>query len=295
MPARIHPLPLHRFAYTSERGGWEFLVAPPPPDPVGIVAAFWISRGRVTFLQEKILPQNNIELMFNLERPFGVPNRAPVDRSFKRAWVAGMQETWLTVTPQYASTEPSYLLSVRMPPLGAYRVLGMPLAEIAHDVIELDATLGDHVNAVHERLGNTADAGLQLAILCDFVRKRIARTRTIIKPDARAAVAALAETHGAERIEGLCKTLRVSRKHLRTLLLAHVGLPPKTYARMFRFRRIVDLVQARRTQPDWAQLAMACGYYDQSHFNREFRDFAGMSPTEFAGAGSVDGLTILEG
>lgn len=294
MSARLHPLPLHRFAYASDRGGWEFLLAPPPPDLAGIVEAFWISRGRVTFLQEKILPQNNIELMFNLERPFGVPNRAPRDRSFKRAWVAGMQQEWLTVTPQYSVTEPSYLLSVRMPPLGAYRVLDMPLGEIAHDVIELDATLGDQVNAVHERLGNTTDAGMQLAILCDFVRKRIARARMIIKPDARAAVRALAATHGAERIDRLCKKLHISRKHLRTLLLTHVGLPPKTYARMFRFRRVVDLVQARRTTPDWAQLAMSCGYYDQSHFNREFREFAGLSPTEFAGAGSVDGLTILE-
>jgi AraC-like DNA-binding protein len=78
------------------------------------------------------------------------------------------------------------------------------------------------------------------------------------------------------------------------LLLTHVGLPPKTYARMFRFRLVVDVVQSRRAAPDWAQLAMACGYYDQSHFNREFREFAGLSPTEFARAGSLDGLTILE-
>ena len=89
MPARLNPLLLHRFAYASERGGWEFLIAPPPPDLIGIVEAFWISRGRVTFLQEKILPQNNIELMFNLYRPFGVPNRPPADRSFRRAWIAG--------------------------------------------------------------------------------------------------------------------------------------------------------------------------------------------------------------
>jgi AraC-like DNA-binding protein len=295
MPQRRQPLPFRRFVYASERGGWEFLVAPPPPDLTGVVEAFWISRGRVTFLHEKILPQNNIELMFNLERPFGVPNRPPQDRSFKRAWIAGMQQEWLMVAPKYDAADPSYLLSVRMPPLGAYRVLDMPLSEIAHDVIELDATLGDQVNAVRDELGNTSDAGMQFAVLCEFVRRRLARSRTIVRSDAQAAIAALTASHGAERIEDLCRSLHVSRKHLRTLMLSHVGLAPKVYARMFRFRRVVDVVQSRRAACDWAQLAMTCGYYDQSHFNREFREFSGMTPAEFASSGSVDGLTVVVG
>lgn len=81
-PARI---PFQSSAYESDRGEWEFLMAPPPPDLAGIVDCFWISRGHVTFLHETILPQNNVELMFNLERPFGVGNRPHNDRSFRRA------------------------------------------------------------------------------------------------------------------------------------------------------------------------------------------------------------------
>ena len=152
-------LPFHCQHFKSPLGEWEFLIAPPPPDLAGIVECFWISRGRVTFLYEKILPQNNVELMFNLRKPFGVPNRPPADRLFKRAWVAGMQREWLTVTPQYDPSEPSYLLSVRMPPLGAYRLLGMPLGSVAQNVFELDAVLGEAIAAVHQRLGDCEDAG----------------------------------------------------------------------------------------------------------------------------------------
>jgi len=291
---RPQTLPFHLFPYSSPRGSWEFLLAPPPPDLVGIVEAFWISRGAVTFLHEKILPQNNIELMFNLARPFGVPNRPPVNRTFRRAWISGMQQEWLLVTPQYDTSQPSYLLSVRMPPSGAYRVLGMPLQEVALNVIELDDVLGDEVNAVHEQLCNCAEPGQQFGILCDFVRRRLARSRVRLRADALLAIAALARSHGAARIEEICRSLGVSRKHLRALLQAHVGLSPKSYARMFRFRRVVDLVHSRAREPDWVHLAMACGYFDQSHFNREFRAFAGMTPGEFATSGSVDGLTVLE-
>jgi AraC-like DNA-binding protein len=286
-------LPFHLFPYSNPRGKWEFLLAPPPPDLAGIVAAFWISRGTVEYLHEKILPQNNIELMFNLAGGFSVPNRAPAQRSFRRAWIAGMQQEWLLVQPQYATSLPSYLLSVRMPPIGAYRVLGMPMHEVAMNVVELDDALGDEVNAVQEQLGNCSEPGRQFGILCEFVRRRVARSRVQLRTDALLAVRSLARSHGMHRIEHLCRELRVSRKHLGTLLHAHVGLSPKAYARMFRFRRAVDLLSSRPRTLDWAQLAMSCGYFDQAHFNREFRTFAGMTPGEYANAGSVDGLTVL--
>jgi len=292
MAAALPALPFHCQQFRTPLGEWEFLIAPPPPDLAGIVECFWISRGRVTFLYEKILPQNNVELMFNLRKPFGVPNRPPADRQFKRAWVAGMQREWLTVTPQYDPSEPSYLLSIRMPPLGAYRLLGMPLGSVAQNVFELDEVLGDAIAAVHQRLGDCEDAAEQFAVLCDFARSRLARSRVKLRADAQIAVDLLTRTQGTERIEAICRSMSVSRKHLTELFDAHIGLTPKTYARMFRFRRVVDLVQ-RGQGLDWTRIAMSCGYYDQAHFNHEFREFSGMSPGEYAAAGSVDGLTVV--
>jgi AraC-like DNA-binding protein len=283
----LPPLPFHRQHFRTPLGEWEFLIAPPPPDLAGIVECFWISRGQVTFLYEKILPQNNIELMFNLRKPFGVPNRPPAD-----AWISGMQREWLTVTPQYDPREPSYLLSVRMPPLGAHRLLGMPLGSVAQNVFELDEVLGDAIAAVHQRLVDCEDAGKQFALLCDFARGRLARSRVRLRADAQIAVDMLTRTQGTERIETICRTMSISRKHLNDLFDSHIGLTPKTYARMFRFRRVVDLVQ-RGQGLDWTRIAMSCGYYDQAHFNHEFREFSGMSPGEYAAAGSVDGLTVV--
>jgi AraC-like DNA-binding protein len=58
-----------------------------------------------------------------------------------------------------------------------------------------------------------------------------------------------------------------------------VGLPPKTMARILRFDRAVQRLRA--DHPDFAQIAIDCGYYDQAHFNREFREFSGMTPSQF--------------
>ena len=59
-----------------------------------------------------------------------------------------------------------------------------------------------------------------------------------------------------------------------------LGVPPKTMARILRFQKAVRLL-GTSTQLRWAEIALRCGYYDQAHFNRDFRDFAGASPGEF--------------
>jgi AraC-like DNA-binding protein len=59
-----------------------------------------------------------------------------------------------------------------------------------------------------------------------------------------------------------------------------VGLTPKLACRLGRFRRVIAALGP--TAPvDWTRLALDCGYFDQAHFNHEFREFAGVSPGEY--------------
>lgn len=58
-------------------------------------------------------------------------------------------------------------------------------------------------------------------------------------------------------------------------------------ARLIRFDRAVQRLQAPGSA--LAEVAQDCGYYDQAHFNRDFRTFAGLSPTEFIRASLPEG------
>jgi AraC-like DNA-binding protein len=99
-------------------------------------------------------------------------------------------------------------------------------------------------------------------------------------PDVVWAWRRLEETGGRLAVEALARELGCSRRHLAARFREQVGLPPKTVARVVRFHRAARLL---RTAGDarWAEIANECGYYDQSHFNRDFRDLAGTSPSEF--------------
>jgi len=65
-----------------------------------------------------------------------------------------------------------------------------------------------------------------------------------------------------------------------------VGVPPKLLARFHRARRLLERDDGRR----WAEIAADCGYADQAHLNRDFRQFAGASPTELLARRLPDGL-----
>lgn len=60
-----------------------------------------------------------------------------------------------------------------------------------------------------------------------------------------------------------------------------VGLTPKLFCRVRRFQAMLQRA-VREPRPDWSKLALACGYYDQSHLIRDFKLFSGLTPTEYA-------------
>lgn len=113
-----------------------------------------------------------------------------------------------------------------------------------------------------------------------------------------AAWARLRETAGGIRIGALAAELGASRRHLTTTFHQQVGLPPKTVARLLRFERVCRRVE--RNPARWADIAYDSGYCDQAHLNRDFRDLAGTTPTDFLarlipGGGVVgDGITIVQ-
>jgi transcriptional regulator GlxA family with amidase domain len=75
---------------------------------------------------------------------------------------------------------------------------------------------------------------------------------------------------------------RVGLSHRRFIQLftRQVGLTPRLYCRILRFQRAREAL-ARIAAPDWATLAVRCGYFDQSHLIRDFREFCGLNPTQY--------------
>lgn len=91
------------------------------------------------------------------------------------------------------------------------------------------------------------------------------------------AIDAIVGSAGRARIEDLARRTGVTRQHLARLFDVNVGMSPKTFARVARFRRAMTLGRKMA----WADVAATLGYSDQSHLIAEFRELAGTTPDAF--------------
>jgi transcriptional regulator GlxA family with amidase domain len=93
---------------------------------------------------------------------------------------------------------------------------------------------------------------------------------------------------GRASIGALARELGWSHRRLIARFREQLGLPPKTLARILRFERVSELLRDTE-EPRLAEVAFDCGYYDQAHLNRDFREFAGTTPGDYLARRLPDG------
>jgi AraC-like DNA-binding protein len=109
-------------------------------------------------------------------------------------------------------------------------------------------------------------------------------------PDVAYAWERLTRSGGRLAVESLAAELGCSRRHLAARFRDHVGVSPKAAARVIRFHTAVRRLSAGGAA--WADIALDCGYYDQPHLNRDFREFAGITPAQLQAGLGGDRLGI---
>jgi AraC-like DNA-binding protein len=190
------------------------------------------------------------------------------------AWIGGLSDSYTLV--EFGKTYGS--VDLELTPLGAYAVLGRPLAELEGRVVALEDLFGADGRRLSERLRELADWDRRFDVLEEFLLRRVA-SGPRPSPAVAWAWARLGATGGRARIETLATELGCSRRYLTGKFREQVGLPPKTVARLLRFQRVCRGLEG--DPPRWAEIAYEAGYSDQSHLNRDFRDLAGTTPTDF--------------
>jgi transcriptional regulator GlxA family with amidase domain len=111
-------------------------------------------------------------------------------------------------------------------------------------------------------------------------------------PSVTRALGRLHESGGTVPVGAIAAEIGCSRRHLIARFREQVGVTPKLLARILRFGRVVALVDSR-TRMSWAEIAQVCGYYDQAHLIRDFNQFAGSPPGEFARRRRPDGGGVI--
>lgn len=272
-------------------GSWELARRPPTGALSGHVREIQGYVERAGPLRRRHPATTDVALILSLGAPFRMLDPASgALLAERRCFLAGPSDGYAVVE----SGGDALCVQVDLAPLGAYRLTGVPMRELCRTAVELDDLFGTPFD-LPERLFDAvpADWNARFALVEDFVAARIAAGP---RPPAAMdwALAELERSCGATRIGALAAELGWSRKRVARQFGEFVGLPAKTMARMFRFRRGCELIASGHST--LGGVALAAGYADQAHMTREFRQFSGWSPGRYARAEEdrVEGIGIVE-
>lgn len=222
----------------------------PPSAPLREwVECFWTQSASAVGALQRILPDGCADIVVNLDDA--------------DAYAVGTMTRPLLLESARAPA----MLGVRFRPGRAAALLRMTLREIT----DARAPLG--------RIGEiVANAASPVAALEREVLARVGRAgATDRRVDA--AVERIIRGGGRTPIEQLADDIGISRQHLARRFLIDVGVSPKTFARVMRFRRVL---QHRGAIDSWSNAAVRFGYYDQAHLIADFRELAGDTPFHFS-------------
>jgi AraC-like DNA-binding protein len=160
-------------------------------------------------------------------------------------------------------------------------VLGVPASAVAGRIVPLEDLWGEaQTGRLLERLADAPDLGAAAAIL-----ERVIAERPEINHErcesTKLALDAAARLRSAS-VNAVALDLGVSERHLRRVFREILGVSPKAFARLTRFRRALRAAR-RDGRASWAEIATRAGYYDQAHLIAEFRAIAGLTPRAFLG------------
>lgn len=218
---------------------------------------------------QRIVPDGRPELIFNLGKPF--ENQGEHGWKLQpRCFFVGQLMGPLLVRP----SGPTSILGIRFRPHGAARLFGSGMHSSTGQTIPLEVLAPELLRQLD--CLQPLPAGSALTQALDRILRPFADDSSGSDRRIPAAVNEFAVSGGLVDVKAVAVRVGLSTRQLERRFREEIGMGPKLFCRMQRFQRVFRAMEDPGA--NWLTAALECGYYDQSHLIRDFRDFAGDTP-----------------
>jgi len=252
----------------------EFTYFPPSEILRPYIRQYYLFRSSMdTPFEDIVFPSGDLEMIFNLGEGIwsaGGKDNPPV-------------ELWGQITKPLAirSAGRHTMLGIKFFPHSAAYFLDDAIGGFNDQVSDLGDILGRPIKRLYAQLLEARDPARQIALIESFLVQKLMQgekrsfridkvghiLKSMLKDPAEVKINAIASKHG------------ITSRYLNKLIYQHTGLTPISFNKIRRFQFSLKLV-AKNDQP-FTSIAYDCGYFDQSHFIKEFKSFTGLTPSAY--------------
>lgn len=222
------------------------------------------------------LPKTNMSLVFNLGDAFKLfhDNSFSSAANYYKHWIAGIQ-----TKPNYVeSYGKSRMFTIQFKIVGCYAFFKEPLSLFKNEFITLDNVFSYEAEEIWEKMLSAKTLEEQVLIIEDFLFEKLIKKK--INYNKIKGIKTLLNENNLSNVNAMTKELNTSRKHLNQLFNNYIGVSTKTLLSIIRINHSYRII-SKENQDNLSILAYEMNYADQAHFNNNFKQLTGLTPTEY--------------
>jgi AraC-like DNA-binding protein len=266
-------------------------IKPSPTLKPFVKCFYFYESGPIDAFGDTVYPSGNPEVIFNLGNGHWQFQK---DNDF---YTTALVELWGQMTKPLAirSSGANTMLGIRFYPHSMAYFFEESMSALNNEIIDATDLFGPTLHTLHTKLQGTPDLRTRITLLEQFL---LARLQVSGKRQAKLKfvgeiVKSLKYNFGTERIADISSRNNISPRYLAMLFSEYTGLQPKLLCKINRFTYSLNLIHSN--DQDLTSIAYDSGYFDQSHFIKDFKLFTGLTPHAFTTNASALNLALAEG
>lgn len=228
---------------------------------------------------DRFLPNGDTEILidFHDAPQFIYDNQSLKEiQACNRVWTSGVRTEPITIPSGNAAE--MMVISFRKGMAASF--FPFPMQEISDSVVDADLVWGSGFSLLRESLLATDNVDERFRMVEDFLLNEF-RSGLEINECVAFAVNEMMLRPDRLSIARMNGRIGYSQKHFTDMFRRSVGVTPKAFLKIMRFQKAVRVIDSS-SEPDWREIALECGFYDQSHFINDFKHFSGFTPEHYS-------------
>ncbi len=247
----------------------KFRLIKPAPSLKHYVKTFWVLESNEPFLYHAMadgLP----ELIFQYS---GTANKITLNGNIALplSYVYGQSDLF----KQQVTSANCGIFGVYLYPFVIPELFGLPANELNNQIVDLSLLPGNDGNELADKMMTACSDEMRVNIISEFIEERILRSK-INDRVVPLSISQIIHAKGKTDIKLMAQQFNISTRQFERKFIARSGFSPKLFSRITRFQSALN--EYANQHKSLTEVAYDCGYYDQSHFIRDFKEFSGLHP-----------------